>query len=117
MAAFTDSAAAALQLIASNDPALWAIVGRSLAVSGSACLLGAGFGIALGAALAAYRFAGQRALVLLLNTLLALPAVREKLAEWGYETVGSTPEEFTAFARGEMAKWNEVINDANIKLD
>ncbi len=49
--------------------------------------------------------------------ILALPDVREKLAEWGYDPVGSTPEEFRAFAQGEMGKWTKLIKDANIKLD
>jgi tungstate transport system permease protein len=49
--------------------------GLSLAVSGAACLAAASFGLAFGAWLAVARFAGHRALVLLLNTLLALPSV------------------------------------------
>ncbi|MEY3144820.1 MAG: hypothetical protein RL342_491 [Pseudomonadota bacterium] len=75
MAAFTDSAAAALQLIASNDPALWAIVGRSLAVSGSACLIAVVLGLSFGAWLGVARFPGRPALLTLLNTFLALPSV------------------------------------------
>ena len=75
MAAFTDSAAAALQLIASNDPALWAIVGRSLAVSGSACLIAVVLGLPFGAWLGVARFPGRPALLTLLNTFLALPSV------------------------------------------
>jgi len=71
----SESLGTAAALLAQGDRTLWHTVALSLQVSGSACLLGAGFGIALGAALAAYRFAGQRALVLLLNTLLALPSV------------------------------------------
>jgi tungstate transport system permease protein len=70
-----ESAATALQLIAGADPALLAIVGRSLAVSGLACVIACGAGLALGAWLAAARFAGRGALLTLLNTLLALPSV------------------------------------------
>ena len=71
----TDSARTALQLVASWDPGLWSVVGRSLAVSGSACLLGACLGLALGAWLAVARFRLRPVLLGLLGTLLALPSV------------------------------------------
>jgi ABC-type tungstate transport system substrate-binding protein len=72
---YTESLRLALQLLLDADPRLRQIVALSLQVSGTACLLGAGFGLALGAALAVVRFPGQRAVVALLNTLLALPSV------------------------------------------
>jgi tungstate transport system permease protein len=75
---------ASLQLAAAliwrADAELLRIVGLSLRVSGSACLIGALVGLALGAWLAVARFAGQRALVWLINTLLALPSVVVGLA-------------------------------------
>jgi len=75
MNTFVDSAAAAWQLVVAADPLLWAIVGRSLAVSATACLLACGFGLLLGAWLAVARFPGRGLLLTLLNTLLALPSV------------------------------------------
>ncbi len=75
MTTFTESAATALTLITSLDSGLLAIVGRSLAVSGCACLLACGFGLGLGAWLGGTRFAGRGALLALLNTLLAVPSV------------------------------------------
>jgi tungstate transport system permease protein len=75
MTAFGESLHSAVQLVAGADAALMHIVSLSLAVSGSACVIAAGFGLAGGAWLAVARFPGQRALVALLNTLLALPAV------------------------------------------
>ena len=75
MTTFTDSAATALQLIVSADASLLAIVGRSLAVSASACLLACVFGLAAGAWLGAVRFAGRDGLLALLNTFLAVPSV------------------------------------------
>ena len=60
MNTFADSAAAAWQLVVSADPLLWAIVGRSLAVSATACLLACGFGLLLGAWLAVARFPRAR---------------------------------------------------------
>jgi tungstate transport system permease protein len=75
MQSFTDSAATALRLLFSLDPGLLAIVGRSLAVSGCACLLACSLGLLLGAWLAVARFTGRAALLTLLNTMLAVPSV------------------------------------------
>lgn len=69
------AAAAALHLIASLDPALLAVVGRSLGVSTIACLLAFGLGVPAGAWLGVTRFAGRGAVLAVLNTLLALPSV------------------------------------------
>ena len=71
----TDSVATALQLIASLDTNLLAIVGRSLAVSAVACTLACGLGLLLGAWLGVARFAGRGAVLTLLNTFLAVPSV------------------------------------------
>ena len=74
-----DGFAAALltawQLVVDFDARLAQVVGLSLGVSGTACLLAAGFGLAAGAWLAVARFPGHAALVAALNTLLALPSV------------------------------------------
>jgi len=75
MNSFFDSAATALSLLVSFDPVLLAIVGRSLAVSALACLLGCMGGLMLGAWLGVARFAGRGAVLTLLNTFLALPSV------------------------------------------
>ena len=70
----------ALQLIVQADAVLAHTVALSLMVSASACLLAAGFGLLTGAWLAVARFPGHGVLVLLLNTLLALPSVVVGLA-------------------------------------
>jgi len=70
-----DSLRLAFELIGRADSALLQVVGLSLRVSGTACAIGALFGLALGAWLAVARFPGQRVLVWALNTLLALPSV------------------------------------------
>jgi tungstate transport system ATP-binding protein len=80
MSVLTESLAAAATMVASADPKLVQTVALSLQVSGTACLLGAAFGIALGAALAVVRFPGRQAVVLVVNTLLALPSVVVGLA-------------------------------------
>jgi ABC-type tungstate transport system substrate-binding protein len=78
MNTFSESFGVALDLITqgpSGDSALWPIVALSLRVSASACALGAGAGLLLGAWLAVARFPGHAAVVGVLNTLLALPSV------------------------------------------
>ena len=75
MSTMTDSLALAWQLIAHADAELIRIATLSLRVSGSACLIGAVFGLVLGAWLAVTRFPGHGIAVWLVNTLLALPAV------------------------------------------
>ncbi len=75
MNTFTESFQTALMLIGSFDPGLWAVVRRSLAVSGSATLLACAIGMAAGAWLGVARFRGRGVVVTLLNTALAVPAV------------------------------------------
>jgi tripartite-type tricarboxylate transporter receptor subunit TctC len=45
---------------------------------------------------------------------LALPEIQEKLSGQGAEPVGSSPEEFDAFIKSEIAKWGKVIRDAGV---
>lgn len=52
-----------------------------------------------------------------LREVLQVPVVKEQLAKWGVQPVGSTPEEFDAFVRAELAKWSGTIHSANIRLD
>ncbi|MEX8519286.1 MAG: ABC transporter permease [Leptothrix sp. (in: b-proteobacteria)] len=75
MNTFADSLGLALRLIGALDAELLHIVGLSLRVSASACVIGAVLGLWLGAWLAVARFPGRRVVVWLLNTLLALPSV------------------------------------------
>jgi tungstate transport system permease protein len=75
MDTFSASAATALALLASLDPTLLAIVARSLAVSAAACALACVVGLPLGAWIGVTRFRGRSLVLMLLNTLLALPSV------------------------------------------
>ncbi len=75
MNTFADSAITALHLVSSGDPALWSVVGRSLAVSATACALASGVGLLLGAWLATVRFRARGAVLTVLNTSLAIPSV------------------------------------------
>lgn len=49
--------------------------------------------------------------------VMALPETRERMATFGAEITTSTPDEFAAHIRSEMAKLGKVIRDANIKLN
>ncbi len=75
MPGFLESANTALDLIVSADPALLAIVGRSLWVSACASAIACAIGLALGAWLGVARFAGRGAVLTVLNTFLAVPSV------------------------------------------
>lgn len=45
------------------------------------------------------------------------PAVKPKLLELGFEIVGNTPEQFTAFQASEFARWKKVIETGKITAD
>jgi tungstate transport system permease protein len=75
MNTFQESIARATELVAGADPLLFSIVGRSLAVSGLACIIGCVLGLVLGAWLAVTRFPARGALITVLNTFLAVPSV------------------------------------------
>ena len=46
---------------------------------------------------------------------LKMPEVRDRLAGQGAEPVGSTPEEYDAFVKTEIAKWAKVCKEAGIQ--
>jgi len=45
------------------------------------------------------------------------PAIKPKLLELGFEIVGNTPEQFTAFQAAEFARWKKVIEVGGITAD
>jgi tripartite-type tricarboxylate transporter receptor subunit TctC len=45
------------------------------------------------------------------------PAVKPKLLELGFEIVGNSPEQFTAFQASEFARWKKVIEVGKITAD
>jgi tripartite-type tricarboxylate transporter receptor subunit TctC len=46
--------------------------------------------------------------------IMAMPDVKEKSAQLGFDPVGNTPEEFSVYIKKEVEKWGKVIKDANI---
>lgn len=85
----------AFYLIFHRDPELLRIVGVSIRVSGTALFFAAIFGVGIGFRVGMGTFRGKRAIVILLNTLMALPTVvvglvgysflsrRGLLGDWG----------------------------------
>jgi tripartite-type tricarboxylate transporter receptor subunit TctC len=60
-------------------------------------------------------------IIALLNRMIvgivALPDIKERLGALGYEPIGNTPDECTAFFKAEMAKWSKVIRAAGIRAE
>ena len=48
---------------------------------------------------------------------LASPDVKERLAALGFEPASSTPAEFGARIKSEIAKWDKVVRAANIRIE
>ena len=49
--------------------------------------------------------------------ILNMPDVKDRLSNYGYTIIGSTPEQFADFIKTDMAKWAKVIKDAGIHVD
>ena len=49
--------------------------------------------------------------------ILSLADLREKTRSQGIELGGSTPEEFSAFLKADIAKWTKAIREMNITMD
>ena len=49
------------------------------------------------------------------SKVVAMNDVRDRLRDQGYEPVGSSPAEFGAYIKAELAKWTKVIRNAGIK--
>ena len=60
-------------------------------------------------------------IIALLNRMIvgivALPDIKERLGALGYEPIGSTPDQCTAFFKAEMAKWSKVIRASGIRAE
>lgn len=52
-----------------------------------------------------------------LNSLLALPEVRESMAKAGVEPIGGKPEKLEAMVRSELTTWAQVVKKGNITAE
>jgi tripartite-type tricarboxylate transporter receptor subunit TctC len=51
------------------------------------------------------------------SKVLSQPEAKERVASLGFDIVASTPEQFAAQIRNEIAKWGKVIKAAGIKAE
>lgn len=49
--------------------------------------------------------------------LLKLPDVKGRMDTAGFESIGSTPERFGAYIRGEIEKWGKVVRTAGVRVE
>lgn len=52
-----------------------------------------------------------------LTRIIALPTIRQQWAVLGAEPVSTTPEQFAAFLKNDVVKWEKVIRDSGAKMD
>lgn len=52
-----------------------------------------------------------------ITKILRQPDTAERFASQGYNLVASTPEEFTAFVRAEIAKWAEAVKKSGARIN
>ena len=50
-------------------------------------------------------------------TITRLPDVKTRLASLDADPVATTPDQFDAFIKAEMAKWARVVKEARLKID
>ena len=49
--------------------------------------------------------------------IVAMPDVKQRLDDLGFEILANTPDEFAARIKTEMEKWGKVIHDAKLKIE
>lgn len=52
-----------------------------------------------------------------LHEVLKEPAVQEKFRSLGLDIIGSKPDEFKIFLRGDIVKWAKIVKDSGAKAD
>lgn len=49
--------------------------------------------------------------------VLQLPEIRERYLKGGFEPVANKPDEFAQQVKADLARWNKLVKDANIRVD
>jgi len=62
-----------------------------------------------------------RELVIRLHTeifkAMKMPEIHAKLVSYGFDPVGSTPQEFATFRKSEEVRWARVIKESDIRSE
>jgi tripartite-type tricarboxylate transporter receptor subunit TctC len=53
----------------------------------------------------------------LLITAMKDPEVRKRMADFGFEPIGNTPEEFGAFVKEDIARWAKLVKETGAKVE
>ena len=61
--------------------------------------------------------AAQQRLSETLQKALAMPALRDKLQEQGFDVVGSSPDAYAKLIRDEIERWTKVVQASGIKVE
>ncbi|MBT9489587.1 MAG: tripartite tricarboxylate transporter substrate binding protein [Rubrivivax sp.] len=51
------------------------------------------------------------------NKVMAMPDVQERMATYGAEDGGGSREKFAEFIRSEIAQWQKVVKEGNVRVD
>lgn len=51
------------------------------------------------------------------RNIVALPAVQERFVQQGIEPVSSTPDQFAAYVKAELAKWTKILKQLGIQSE
>ena len=49
--------------------------------------------------------------------VLQLPEIRDRYQRGGFEPVGNKPEEFAQQVKADLARWNRLVKEANLRVD
>ena len=42
---------------------------------------------------------------------------RKRMADFGFEPIGTTPEEFGAFVKEDIARWGKLVKETGAKVE
>ena len=52
-----------------------------------------------------------------ISRIVKLPEIRDRFLALGAEPAGTTPDQFAAFFRNEVAKWAKVVKESGAQID
>ena len=50
-------------------------------------------------------------------TAMKDPEVRKRMADFGFEPIGNSPEEFGAFVKEDIARWAKLVKETGAKVE